>query len=224
MTLQSPDESVKRTYSSPRREQQAQETRRAILETAIGLFTKQGFQDTSVREIAEGASVSEQTVYNAFGDKVGILVEAGLLYIERGGPAEDAAFIERLKTQPDPIKRIEMIALDSRQTWESGALQLELMTLNDQIRDPRLRDLAERGLEYKRASAERVSRAVFSDDIRHPDVELDDIVALAMAVDSASTVSALMRLGWSMDQWQEWLQRLLLLFLDPGQLTPNPDT
>lgn len=168
--------------------------------------------------------MSEQTVYNAFGDKVGILVEAGLLYIERGGPAEDAAFIERLKTQPDPIKRIEMIALDSRQTWESGALQLELMTLNDQIRDPRLRDLAERGLEYKRASAERVSRAVFSDDIRHPDVELDDIVALAMAVDSASTVSALMRLGWSMDQWQEWLQRLLLLFLDPGQLTPNPDT
>ncbi|MEJ2239421.1 MAG: TetR/AcrR family transcriptional regulator [Gemmatimonadales bacterium] len=222
MTLEPSDDSVKRSYSSPRREQQAQQTRQAILETAIALFTRQGFQDTSVKEIAEHASVSEQTVYNAFGDKVGLLVNAGLLYMESGGPAEDAAFIEALRAQPDPIQRIRMVAQDSRQTWESGALQLELMAFNDQIRDPRIQDLAKNGLEYKRASAERVSRAVFPDSIRHPDIEIEDIVTFAMAVDSASTVSTLLRLGWTMDQWQEWLERILFLFLKADQITPDP--
>jgi TetR/AcrR family transcriptional regulator of autoinduction and epiphytic fitness len=223
VTLQPLDEPVKRSYSSPRREQQAQETKQAILEAAIALFTKLGFHDTSVKQIAEHASVSEQTVYNAFGDKVGVLVGAGLLYIESSGPAEDAAFIEILRAQPDPIQRIRMVAQDSRQTWESGALQLELMAFNDQIRDPRLQDLAERGLEYKRASAERVSRAVFPDSIRRPDIAIDDIVALAMAVDSASTVSTMLRLGWTMDQWQEWLERILLIFLKEDQTTPKPE-
>lgn len=222
MTLQPPDEPVKRSYSSPRREQQAQETRQAILEAAVALFTEQGFQDTSVKQIAERASVSEQTVYNAFGDKVGVLVNAGLLYIESGGPAADAALIEKLNAQPDPIQRIRMVAQDSRQTWESGALQLELMAFDEHIRDTRLQDLAKRGLEYKRASAERVSRAVFPDSIRHPEVEIGDIVALAMAVDSASAVSILLRLGWTMDQWQEWLERILFIFLDPERFAEKP--
>lgn len=224
MTLQPSDEPVKRSYSSPRREQQAQETKQAILEAAIALFTKLGFHDTSVKQIAEHASVSEQTVYNAFGDKVGVLVDAGLLYIESSGPAEDSAFIEILRVEPDPAQRIRMVAQDSRQTWESGALQLELMAFNDQIRDPRLEDLTERSLEYKRASAERVSRAVFPDSIRHPEIAIDDIVALAIAVDSASTVSTMLRLGWTMDQWQEWLERILLVFLKEDQITPKPES
>lgn len=215
MTLYPKKETVKRSYSSPRREQQARETKRVILEAAIELFTERGFQETTVKQIAERASVSEQTVYNVFEDKVGLLVDAGLLYIESGGSPEEAAFLEALRAEPDPLVRIRMAARDSRQTWESGALELELIAFGGQVRDPRLQDLAEKGIEYKLASTRAVCEILFPDSIRRPDTDIDDIVALAVAVDAASTVTTMLRLGWTMDRWEQWVEQLLMVFLDP---------
>lgn len=43
--------------------------RRDILATATTLFLRNGYQGTSVDEIAAGAAVSKQTVYKQFGDK-----------------------------------------------------------------------------------------------------------------------------------------------------------
>jgi len=84
---------VKRAYRSPRRKEQAEATRHAILEAALALFMEQGFSGTSIREVAERADVSEQTVYKAFGDKVGLLYHAGLEYIETGGGGAEAEFL-----------------------------------------------------------------------------------------------------------------------------------
>ena len=93
-----------RPYRSPRRDQQALETRRTIAQAALALFTEQGFSETSIREVAERASVSEQTIYKAFGDKVGLLSEAAAQYIETGGGGAEAAFLEALEaeTAQDP--------------------------------------------------------------------------------------------------------------------------
>ncbi len=48
--------------------------RRAILSTAQSLFLSNGYQGTSVDQIAAGAEVSKQTVYKHFGDKHELLV------------------------------------------------------------------------------------------------------------------------------------------------------
>jgi hypothetical protein len=40
-------------------------------------------------------------------------------------------------------------------------------------------------------------------------------VEFATAIDSAATVTTLLKLGWSMDQWERWVADLLVLFLDP---------
>jgi len=60
----------KRTYTSRLREEQAQQSRRRITETARSLFVARGYQEVTVAEIAEETGVAYQTVYAAFGTKL----------------------------------------------------------------------------------------------------------------------------------------------------------
>lgn len=212
---------VKRQYHSPTREEQARATRRRIVEAALALFSTQGFAGTSVKEVAERASVSEQTVYNAFGDKVGLLVQAALAYMETGGGGEEATLLAALEAEPDPLARIRMVARNSRELWTSAALELDLMVFNAEDPDPRLDELQERALAYKLKGNREVLTLLFPDEIRRPGISVEDIAAFGTAVDSAATVTTLRALGWSMDQWEAWLVQLLTLFLDPRRIAAN---
>jgi AcrR family transcriptional regulator len=206
---------VKRRYRSPRRKQQAEATRRAILDAAIELFTSQGFAATSIREIAERADVSEQTVYNSFGDKIGLLVSAGTSYAESSAGQQEVAFLAALAAEPDPIERIRLVARSSRRIWEGGAAELERITLIPELTDPRLEEAARKSLEYKHANTRATCAILFPDGLRRPGLELDHIAAFATAIDSGVTVTTLRSLGWSMDDWEAWVVDLLTLFLDP---------
>lgn len=57
-------------------EKRTQEKKRKILNTAFELFTKYGVQKVSIQEIAKSAQVSQVTIYNYFGSKENMLVEA----------------------------------------------------------------------------------------------------------------------------------------------------
>jgi AcrR family transcriptional regulator len=212
---------VKRRYSSPRREQQAQETWRAILDAALELFTRNGFAETSVRQVAERAQVSEQTVYNGFTDKIGLLHAAGLEYADLSAGREEAAFLEALRAEPDPLKRIRMVARGSREIWESGAIGLEMLVLNHEIRDPRMEELERISMQHKLDGTRETCAILFPDEVRRPDLSLDDIVVFATAVDAGSVVKTVLELGWTMDQWEEWLVQLLMLFLDPAKVSTS---
>jgi AcrR family transcriptional regulator len=58
------------------RAQSARATRRRVIEAAHELFLKQGFPATTIREVAERAGVSAETVYKSFGGKAGLLKAA----------------------------------------------------------------------------------------------------------------------------------------------------
>jgi AcrR family transcriptional regulator len=64
---------VERTKATRRRRG---EPRRLLLEAARELFAKQGFTNTTARDIAEHAGVSEPLLYRNFGSKVGLFREA----------------------------------------------------------------------------------------------------------------------------------------------------
>lgn len=90
-----------RKYRSPLRAAQAEQTRRAVLDAASGLFVTKGWSGTTIAAIATAASVSNETVYSVFGNKRTILrdlvsdavrgssVDVPLL--ERSEPAQIAA-------------------------------------------------------------------------------------------------------------------------------------
>ena len=65
------DESVKkRSYNSPRRQEQARETRKRILEAAQRLFVSEGYVAATLPEVAREAGVSPATITVAFGTKL----------------------------------------------------------------------------------------------------------------------------------------------------------
>jgi AcrR family transcriptional regulator len=64
-----------RSYDSPMRARQADETRRRITDTAKHLLISKGYAGSTIEAIAERAGVAPQTVYAVFGSKRGILAE-----------------------------------------------------------------------------------------------------------------------------------------------------
>jgi AcrR family transcriptional regulator len=63
----------KRTYDSTNRLAQAERTRATVLDVAERLFLQQGYAATTIVSVADGAKVSVETIYKAFGGKPGLV-------------------------------------------------------------------------------------------------------------------------------------------------------
>lgn len=74
LPVNGPPEGAARPYRSPKREQQAAATRRAVLRAARHLFTTRGYADTTVTDVARRAKVSVDTLYASVGRKPQLLL------------------------------------------------------------------------------------------------------------------------------------------------------
>ena len=106
---------TRRRYESPRRQQQAAQTRADILAAAGTLFRSRGYAGTSMPAIATEAGVVIETIYRSFGSKAGLfraVVEAVLA----GGasraevPVEERPAIRAVIDEPDPRRQIARYA------------------------------------------------------------------------------------------------------------------
>lgn len=93
----------KRAYRSAIRDQQAEGTRRLILEAAKRLLEEQGYAATTMQAIAAEAAVVPQTVYSAFSSKSGLL--SALWDIVLRG-SEDAAPVGALPWYREVIEEL----------------------------------------------------------------------------------------------------------------------
>lgn len=64
---------VRRPYRSRLRDQQTEQTRRAVVQAAHDLFVAKGWAATGMREVAAAAGVAVETVYSHFASKRGLL-------------------------------------------------------------------------------------------------------------------------------------------------------
>lgn len=96
---------VKRSYTSPLREDAARQTRRVIVEAGVGLYLSQGYGRTTVDAIAAAAGVSRKTVFTSVGGKAQILkyaVDWAVVGDDEPVPLSQRPEIERLKDERDP--------------------------------------------------------------------------------------------------------------------------
>jgi TetR/AcrR family transcriptional regulator of autoinduction and epiphytic fitness len=84
---------VNRRYVSPRRQEQARQTRRAILGAAAKLFVDPGYAATPLTAVAAEAGVAVQTVYAVFGNKRQLLSD--LVDVTLAGDDEQVAMAQR---------------------------------------------------------------------------------------------------------------------------------
>ena len=98
-----------RQYNSTRRQEQAAETRRRIIDAAHELFVAQGYGRTTIAEIAATAGVSVETVYAAFRNKRTLLRH--VWYVSFRGDEEDVRLVDRpeiraVLAEPDLATRL----------------------------------------------------------------------------------------------------------------------
>lgn len=85
------------------REAKQQQTKQAIFEAAIALFTEQGFDETTVEQIVARAGVSRATYFNYFGTKNGVLrfygerLAARLLGLSQSAESAETSPLARLR-------------------------------------------------------------------------------------------------------------------------------
>lgn len=102
-----------RRYESPKRQEQARATRRAIVEAARALFLSRGYAGTTIDAVARDAGVAVQTVYAAFGSKHEILKT--VVDVAVGGDESSVALLDRdavraLQAEPDLGRRVRVLA------------------------------------------------------------------------------------------------------------------
>src|SRR5438128_3771848 len=110
------DVKSKRSHSSPRREAQAQETKRDILAAAQRLFEQQGYPATTMAQVAKEAGVALKTVYLAFQTKSGLLRTLWNLLLR--GDESDRSVAERrwyldVLDELDPERQLRLNAHNS---------------------------------------------------------------------------------------------------------------
>lgn len=135
----------KRPYHSRVRQRQAEETHQRILAAARELLTSRGYVNTTLEMIAEAAEVSPKTVSAVFGSKHGILAE---LVNPSAFDAPVQHLLDQLRASQEPLQRVELVVLITRQVYESLASQLELLRTAGVVA-PELADLA-RQVELRR--------------------------------------------------------------------------
>lgn len=104
----------KREYDSSRRQAQAQETRRHILDAARKLFMERGYAGTTAEAIAAEAGVSAQTIYAIFKNKKKVLVNlmnvSPATGLEDHTPMAERANIQAVSQERDRHRQLQMFA------------------------------------------------------------------------------------------------------------------
>ena len=118
-------EPVKRRYDSTRRQQQARENRRRILDAAHELFVDRGYGRTTISEVAARAGVAVETVYTAFTNKPTLLHRAWDVAV--GGDDQDVHLLDRpeiraLFDEADLPTRLERFAVVNTRIMRRTAL------------------------------------------------------------------------------------------------------
>jgi AcrR family transcriptional regulator len=107
-------EAVKtRRYRSALRQQQAAQTRHAVITAARDLFREQGYAGTAVGQVAERAGVSVDTVYASVGRKPELLL-AVLDTVLAGGeepvPAEERDYVRAIRAAGTAEEKLRIYA------------------------------------------------------------------------------------------------------------------
>ncbi|MDQ0826876.1 AcrR family transcriptional regulator [Arthrobacter sp. B2I5] len=197
---------IKRQYDSRRRQEQAAETRRSIIAAANQLFIAQGYGQTTIKQVAERAGVSVETVYAAFGTKA--LLLRHVWYVDFRGDETDVTLYDRAEMQsilaePDLPSRIRrhavFVTASNRRIFPlldalagAAASEPDAAAMLAEWTDRRL-DVATR---YAHAAAATGQLGVSEEECR-------DVVYATM--DGSLWAQLVGQRGWSDERFSDWL-------------------
>jgi len=198
----------KRPYHSPRRREQAEATRRQILDAAERLFLQHGYVATSMAAIAKEADVALKTVYLAFETKFGLLRALWHRNL-RGGrgdvPVGDQEWFHEVLEENDPAKALRLNARNSRRV-KARIAPLGDVLLNAAAADPDVKTLSERIWTQFYENQLEVVRAIQKRKGLKPGLTVERATDILWSLNHPHLYLLLLRSrGWSEDDYERWL-------------------
>lgn len=198
----------RRTYDSPRRRAQADETRATIVRAARDLFVERGYGHTTLVDVARAAGVSVETIHKSVGAKSALLHKAWDLTV--GGDDQEIAFHERpevlaIRREPDLARRLTRQAAFFTRTAQRIApfhLMVHSAAGADDAAAEMLAEMGRQrlaGISVLAAEAAKTGQlAVSEDECRDVIWSMTDGILWHRLVNER---------GWSNDRFADWLGR-----------------
>ena len=196
----------RRRYESPRRREQAEGTRRAILAAAQRLFERDGYAATTMAAIAADAGVSAKTVYLAFETKAGVLRALWHLLL-RGDqderPVADRSWYQEVVDEPDPERQLRLNARNARRVktragWLLGVIREAAAT------DPDVLTLWERiGSEFH-DNQRVVVESLHAKGALRPDLDVARATDILWTLNHPDVWLLLRSRGWTPEEFEAW--------------------
>ena len=198
---------VKRRYESAHRQEQARQTRRAILDAAAALFVEPGYAATPLTAIAAEAGVAVQTVYKIFGSKQALL--SALVDVTVAGDDEpvalpDRSFVADIRALTDVRAKLDRFARHLVETHVRQA-QVMLALAAAATADPEAAAIWRKNVDDRRNGMTMFAADLASTGRLRPDHTLDtatDVLWLAMDVRNYDWL--VRQRGWTIEQYQRW--------------------
>ncbi len=194
-----------RRYRSPRRAQQAEQTRAEIITAATRLFTENGWVATGMRDVAREAGVATETVYLHFSSKSGLLRNA--MDVAVVGDDDAVALAERPEfaalgqgSRAERISAAAMLltAVNQRTSGFAKVLREAAPT------DPSIAEMLRAGRERIRLDITAGAAAVMG---RKPTRRERDSLWALLSVEVYLLLVE--ESGWPIKQYREWAAEML---------------
>lgn len=213
----------RRRYDSSRRQEQARQSRRAVLEAARRLFLENGYAATTMGAIAAEAGVSVETVYKAFGNKPGLVksvIDVAIVGDDEPVPMLQRDRVRRMEAEPDPRRKLAMYG---EHLSESAPRHVPVQLL---VRSAAAGDPGASGV-WEQMAAERLTgmtafaRHLHAGGHLRPGVSVEEARDVLWTYNSAEVYELLvMQRGWSPERYGRWVADALAAALLP---TGHPD-
>jgi AcrR family transcriptional regulator len=211
------DESVKkRAYNSPRRQEQARETRKRILEAAQRLFASEGYVAATLPAVAREAGVSPATITVAFGTKLALLtalVRSEVRGDEESVPVTGRSWWQEMLAEPDPVRQLTLFAGIARRIHGRTTDIAEIVRGAAAV-DPELAAWRQELGESRLQDAREVVEALARKQALGPDVTVDYAIDLLWTLGSSEVYRMLVvDRGLPPEQYEQSLASLLVCSL-----------
>ncbi len=199
-----------RRYHSPRRAQQAEATRQAIVQAARKLFAEHGYQATTLQAIAQEAEVSVPTLYVTFGSKAAIL---SALVKSAGADADIRALSNQTFAEPDPRRQVVLGAKVMCAIMERDADILDLLRQAGSG-DPDLEDAWRQSHHQRLARLGALMTQVAEKGALKRGLPAEEATDVIFTLSSPEVYRLMTReRGWTSARFEEWLGQTLVALL-----------
>jgi AcrR family transcriptional regulator len=198
----------RRAYRSRLRADQAQETRRRVLEAALQLFVERGYAGTTVAAVADQAGVSPETIYLALGGKRGLLEGVMDVTGPHGSVAEDDQWWHMVAQLPNASERLDkMVEYSCRILARTRPIHAVIRGAAD--KEAFAAAMGQRLLQERLNNQTERIRHYLGDQLR-PGLSVGEAGERYCALASPELYHVLtVDFGWTADRHREWLTQLV---------------